>query len=424
MILFYWLVSIMPLAQHPLWSMFVGQLTLTKYIGLACLLYAAVYLAGRGTFPRAWRASLTRWLLLFYALQALSRFTRSLPNPFEMDPLLSYTSFVLLFFVTVSVVDSPLRLRWTLLVAIGSVALASLYVLREWQKYHDVLAGFRPGFVVGDANYYTLSAVLCLPLAFYWMRGERPAWERFYCLGCVLVTLAGVSLAASRGGFLGLVAAFVLVIWRSERRARNFLLVAALSVPLLLLLPLSPLDRLLHPNYSDTFAQQSRIEMWKAGLRMIQDHPFAGIGLGNFKDVVGGYEEPGARIELIAHNTYIEIAAETGIPALIAFLAIFLSALGSLKRARLEASEDSSLIRTAALGAEAGLVGGMVAIFFLSSQSQKLLWFMVFLAPVLEALAFETEPERQESEEPGTAAAWNRWEPEDEQSPYNAEWMP
>ena len=60
--------------------------------------------------------------------------------------------------------DSLQRLRWVILMAIGSVAYASLHLIREWQKYGGMAAGYRPGWVVGDPNYYSISALLCIPM--------------------------------------------------------------------------------------------------------------------------------------------------------------------------------------------------------------------------------------------------------------------
>ncbi|MBI2669632.1 MAG: O-antigen ligase family protein [Candidatus Yanofskybacteria bacterium] len=59
-----------------------------------------------------------------------------------------------------------------------------------------------------------------------------------------------------------------------------------------------------------------RIEIWKDSLRSIIKHPLLGVGIGNFPVVV---REDLARVKAgsSAHNLYLNIAAEMGIPALI-----------------------------------------------------------------------------------------------------------
>lgn len=389
MIFFYLLISVMPLTHHPLWSQFVGDLTIIKYLGGACLVYAVVHLFIRQRLPSYFRSGQARLFALLYLMTVVSYFTLSAPTlSWFYSPLLSYTSFALLLFVTISIVDTMDRLRWVLLVMIASVAFASLYVLREWQKFHDVYKDFRPGWVVGDPNYFTVSALCVLPVAFYMMIGKRPLLERLFCFGCLTVTLLAVTLGASRGGFLGLVAAFACVIWHSRRRVRNSIAVAALLLPLVVFAPSSPLHRFLHPASGDTQAEEKRLVVWAAGLRMIGSHPFFGIGLGNFKSVVDQYEEPDKDVTTVGHNTYIEMAAEMGLPGLLVFLGILGFSYRNLGRMRRWALENGPpLVHQAALGLQAALIGCSVAIFFLSGQYQKLFWLVIFLSMALSTLA-------------------------------------
>lgn len=59
-----------------------------------------------------------------------------------------------------------------------------------------------------------------------------------------------------------------------------------------------------------------RIEIWKDSLRSIIKHPLLGVGVGNFPVVVGE-DLSRAKAGSSAHNLYLHIAAELGIPALI-----------------------------------------------------------------------------------------------------------
>src|SRR6266446_603718 len=302
MIVFYFLVGIMPLSEHHIWGRLVGEFTVFKYIGGACVIYSVVHLVARRSAPPYFCTWQARLFIIFCLMATESFFFKGLPGEFQFSILLSYVSFILLFFITVTVVDSLSRLRWVMLVAIGSVAFASLYMIREWQNYHTLYADFRPGWVVGDPNYFTISALLTLPLAFHLMLGSRRPWERVFCAGCFLVTVLAVTLGASRGGFLGLVVAFLFVVWHSRARLRNLVVAGGLVLPLCLLLPVSPLGRLLHPSGSDKGAEDARTVVWQAGLRMIEAHPITGIGLGNFKPVVREYEPADNPVDHIAHN--------------------------------------------------------------------------------------------------------------------------
>lgn len=390
MIFFYLLVAVMPLVSHPLWGNFIGDLTVTKYVGMASLAYAVWYGVRRGFMRAGFRSALLGWFLLLFIMAGVSYLWKGIPVPWYLSPLFTYISFLFLFFVTVSLVDTLPRLKVTLLVAIASLAIASLYVIREWQKYHNLYPGFRPGFVTGDPNYFSLSAVACLPLAYNFIREGHAWWERAFCLVCFVWILIAVMLAASRGGFAGLVAAFLCVVWLSRQRVRNLTLLGVLLIPLMLIMPSSPLVRLLHPSYADEMGTSTRLELWTAGLRMIKESPLTGVGLGNFKPMVSRYEGSAGELDKIAHNTYIEFAAELGIPGLVVFLVILGCTFRSLQFVLRRAGPSTpQILVDAAQGIYAGLVGVAVAIFFVSAEKQKFLWMLVFLAPCLESLMAE-----------------------------------
>ena len=66
-------------------------------------------------------------------------------------------------------------------------------------------------------------------------------------------------------------------------------------------------------------SNRRRIEIWTASLRSMVRKPFLGVGIGNFPVVVG---EPLQKADAggTAHNVYLNIGAEMGIPALLAAL--------------------------------------------------------------------------------------------------------
>lgn len=396
MIFFYLLILTMPLTGHPLWQRVIADVTVIKYIGGACLLYALLHLARRRTVPRYFETGQS-WLFLFFVLIAgVSYVLRTLTFSLEFNPLISYFSMFLLFFITLTVVDTPQRLRQTLLAIVASGAWASLYALREWQKYRNVYADFRPGSAAGDSNEFSLSLLFCLPICFYLIRESQVRWQRWFAAGCLGLTLAADILAASRGGFLGLCLACVYMLWHSRRRARNLVLISLVLIPLLLLMPNAPLRRLMHPQTSETVSDQAHLDAWKAGLRMIGAHPLTGIGLGNFKPLMPFYRDKNSQTESVAHNTFLEVAAEMGLPTLLIFLGLLYSSYRTLGRARQRAElEHLPLLRSAALGLQAALAGFFVAGFFMSAEQVKLLWLTISLAacfPSLARVALEETP--------------------------------
>ncbi len=217
--LFYLLIATMPYIRHPIWDHQLGAgMTVTKAIGGACLLYALVYMPHRrGGPPRYFATPQSKLMMTFFFIAAISFFTKGQAIGY-INPMFMYASTVLMFFLTLTVIDSYSRLYWSLMVAIGSVGFASLYMIREWQ--HGVLVwggGFRPGWIVGDSNYFTVAALVTLPIAFELILISKRKWQRVYAIGCLGLTLMAITLGASRGGFLGIMVNLVYLVMRAPQ---------------------------------------------------------------------------------------------------------------------------------------------------------------------------------------------------------------
>ncbi len=71
----------------------------------------------------------------------------------------------------------------------------------------------------------------------------------------------------------------------------------------------------------ENFSVLERLAHWQAGIRMFEDHPWLGAGIGNYAANYGRYPQPHWYEPLgHAHNVFINFAAETGVLGLGAFL--------------------------------------------------------------------------------------------------------
>jgi putative inorganic carbon (HCO3(-)) transporter len=126
------------------------------------------------------------------------------------------------------------------------------------------------------------------------------------------------------------------------------------------IMPLAVRDRLMSATNSRDVTMNDRVAMWKAGAAMIRERPLFGVGPGRVKALypvyrVSGWVEPRPGH---LHNNVVMIAAETGIPSLLAYLwfvgAFFAAALRQVR----------GLARGEPLrGVTLGAIGAMVSIF-------------------------------------------------------------
>jgi O-antigen ligase len=150
------------------------------------------------------------------------------------------------------------------------------------------------------------------------------------------------------------------------------------------------------PSSGDREATEYRTAAWQAGLAMFQSQPITGVGPGNFRPLFSSFNSTSGTPSQVAHNTYIEVAAELGLPGVLLFIAMLMSVLRHLSSVRRSAASrlDPSLLHIAR-GLELGLVAFITAAFFVSAQYQKLFWLLISLAAVLPVGGIQPLPPLQ-----------------------------
>jgi len=181
-----------------------------------------------------------------------------------------------------------------------------------------------------------------------------------YGMGLVLVTLALV-LSFSRGALLlGLPAALLVMGWWAGGRYRRGALVLVV-VGALVLIPLLRVPRfasMLDLQQGSTFF---RLELWRSSLALIRDHPWFGVGPGNFLDAYRTrYVLPSAWEEFNMehpHNVYLDHWTRLGLLGLLAGVA------GQVSFFRSQiVSRKAPISKTRIESISLGLVGSMAAV--------------------------------------------------------------
>lgn len=400
MFLYYILILTLPLTQHWLLGG-EGGITVVKYLGLGCFPFAAFRLLMRHRPAGIKLSGVGAAFSFYFAIAVASYFGHGGQLTLEPTPLLNVSSMLLFFLLTIGLVDTVERLHRVILVCIGSVGLASIYVIRDWLGNRQY-AGYRPGGISGDANYFSLCASAALLLGLNLIFGKRAKWEKLGILASLALTSVALILAASRGGFLALGVGLIYLMFRLSRGLRPVALLLVLFIPLLFAIPNTTIQRIIHPSQGEEQAVQSRETTWRAGLRMFAAHPLTGIGLGHFMGQVISYESPNEEpVESLAHNTYIELAAEMGIVGLLAWIAMFGLAFYTVNRfTKKDDLARLAFLREASIGIQAALLTTAIGIFFLSASWFRFLWLLMFLPSCFGMIAArEQQSDARESVE-------------------------
>jgi O-antigen ligase len=228
-------------------------------------------------------------------------------------------------------------------------------------------------------------------------RGER-ASLRMLGLAAIPLCALGIFISVSRGGLVALavvcvVAAFAAGRWRLA--AVPLLVVVAVGGVLYFtqFAPLPARERVLTTN-----GGTGRTELWQVGLRIVRAHPVGGVGVGNYVQASPQYVlAPGVlrHTQLIfaqepkpAHNTYLQVAGELGIPGLLLFLAVIAGCMRcALRAARIAAKRRDIVLEAQARGVFLATVGVLAAVFFISQMHSKVLWGLLAISPALLSVA-------------------------------------
>ena len=252
-----------------------------------------------------------------------------------------------------------------------------------------------------DANDFATFAVTAMPFGLYFLwAGRRTLTRVLAAVGLAVLTVAFIR-AGSRGGLLALVGVGGFIVLRYTEIALRWRLAATALVALALLGTASHRyweqmrTALTERDYNFT-EETGRIQVWRRGVGYMLHYPILGLGPNNFEVAEGTLSPFAVRQQLgigvrwtPAHNTYIQVGAELGVPGLVVFVAIIASAFGVLRRsgrgARAEPHRSPQL--TQAL--TASLIGFVVGAIFLSLAYHEILYTLVALAVGLEKVTAE-----------------------------------
>lgn len=222
---------------------------------------------------------------------------------------------------------------------VGAIVLsASLMGLRVHSEYLvNALAGVSNWRVFGSffnpnmlAGYFVMTAPLTMGLLLMTGRmlsAPRARWVNALLTVGLWLQVSGLVLTASRLGvlaFLGVTVLFFGVVWRWRVLNRDFLLrlgVVGVLVVGMGMLSLPTAQRLTPQTATqEVHSGAFRIETWKGTLRMALANPIVGVGTGAFEVHYPRYAHVG--FTRSAHNTYLEIASESGWLALLLLITL------------------------------------------------------------------------------------------------------
>lgn len=206
-----------------------------------------------------------------------------------------------------------------------SLVCTDLYAV--WQGIHG---SFRAVPLRG--NYMWLGSFLATALPILWIKVlSRNNCTRWYSLYLMIFLLSVIALFfnGTRGVWLGMMILLPFLMIAYVKDIKKILGIMILSMLLCgglysMVLPFQHrVDTIFDMSYQ---ANKERTLLWMSSLNMVKEHPFLGVGLGDFaKQYHEKYILPEAKEKQLAHahNNFMNIMAETGMIGLSGFCIMF-----------------------------------------------------------------------------------------------------
>ncbi|WPN49275.1 O-antigen ligase family protein [Pseudomonas sp. P8_241] len=379
----------------------------SKFLGASLVLILMLQLAIRQLPSERLHSNIWRFLIGFMALYLLS-----LINTDNMGMSLGHLrelSVGLILFVITLLIGRELNLDiFARLVAL-SVSVTCVMAIFS-AKYQD--AGRASG-LLKDPNNFALMIAFAVPMALLLVIRSPNLWHRLFWGGCTLLLLGGMTKTESRSGLVVLFLSLMIGAWhyrahlgRLRPRHLGFAMLGlAILVPVgLYSMPAGYVERIQSLSILSSGAKSQdpslgrRASYIVVGGGMIAENPLLGTGPGTFPlhyattgyakafSITGKTEDLYRR----AHNTYLEIFSELGVPAGLMFVGMLGLGFYNLMRARrawmLRRNWQEADVLT---HLSMSFLALMLFLMFLSAPNHKYLWIMLALTSVLRTKAEE-----------------------------------
>ncbi|HEX8145414.1 MAG TPA: O-antigen ligase family protein [Pyrinomonadaceae bacterium] len=304
-----------------------------------------------------------------------------------------FAKIVIMFIVMVNVARTEWRLKGLMLLALVAGCVTSWIAIVDYRTGNFGFEGYRVGTLnhgmFSNPDDVGLHLVMMIPITIALMLSSRSLLKKLIYGAATLLMTAGTIFTFSRGAFLGLLGAVVVLGWKFGRRNKLvfFALFFLFLVVFLIFAPghyatrlLSIFDHSLDPVGSASARQALLLRSTYIMLR----HPLLGVGFNNFPI----YSLQGK----LSHNSYTQVGAELGIPALVVYVTLMVSSLkhlGRIERETYQTRRDSQFYGLA-IGLQASMVAYIITSFFISVAFGWNVYYLVGYAICLRRL-YETQ---------------------------------
>jgi putative inorganic carbon (HCO3(-)) transporter len=325
------------------------------------------------------------------------------PNPaLSLFEISSYAKMVALTWFIVQLVRTPQDLRRLMYVIFaGGLATVFFGVMNLVLGIQSVGDNYIHGssymlrFMGTHENPNRAAAFMCtsLPFGIFALRHARRSLRPLIVLA-ILILVVAIFATFSRSVFFPLTVILGAALIREVRGKRAYVALALALAVGAVVVPKEYLERVfaLRDAFQTTtldWSVYTRLLALRTAWEMFLQHPFTGIGIGNFI-TAAAYK---VFVRIVVHNSYLEILVGTGVFGLLSFLLIMLSGFRhTVEGARARWQRQPLWMRSACFYCMLSAVSIWMSAFFGTMPFRQPFWIPIGMGLVIANLLRENHP--------------------------------
>lgn len=348
------------------------------------------------------------WVNLSTQFSSYLLYHNPLPGDMGQTEIVSIFNKIIIFYLIATLlINTRRKLVWliyaftTVIVLYGLWANRMYFTGQFWLFGDNGRLGGMPNSVYFDENYLGMLFVFATPALYYIGISFTNFYLRYGVWILIPMTWHALFLTGSRGALVSLLVVVAYMFFRSFHKLASIGIVISLTVAIIYQsgVLLNRVDDTLDGvQTGEEFVIENdsnldpRLISWKVGAQMVADFPVFGVGAGNFTIAFPDYSNTERHV---AHNTFLQFAAECGLMAGLIYLWWYWMQLKNMfrKKTRDAATFDGGLHRDYL---DDLLNSLLIALFMIGVFLDLMIYEIMYLVFLLSASKYivDNQPEK------------------------------
>lgn len=316
-----------------------------------------------------------------------------------LGSFLSFTKLAFFYFLIIQLTETREQIRQIIFTIIAATVFSLVFgivgMFVPLPIFGMVEQGFRFRGLTSDPNIMAIHILIIFPILFLYFFHTKKILMKWIIGLLLLISTVGLLATFSRSATIGFAAIAVSLLFAFRHNRTLMILSLAIFLISLFFVPDMFLERILSlKNIYQDPSLRWRVRLFIGAFNLFIEHPIFGIGMGNFVLLSNKF----ILHHLAVHNTFLEVAAETGVSGLFFFTGLIVSYQVKLFKAwKMYLKSKDTFFGLVCQGLFIAFAGIFISSLFLSLEEYFVLWTLFGVGAALHVGAEKLPLEKHET---------------------------